>query len=86
MEMGPKDEFKKVRLFENVSESPPCACPPARSSGVLYPVRNSSLLTRVSLGDLLLIGFTFCFIEGKIQYVLYGGIERTGREEVSWSL
>jgi len=29
--------------------------------------------------------FTFCFTEVKISYVLYGGMERTGRGEVPWS-
>jgi hypothetical protein len=31
-------------------------------------------------------GFTFCFIEGKILFVLLGGLDRAGREEVPWSL
>ena len=34
----------------------------------------------------LLTGFTFCFIEGKILFVLYGGLDGIGGEEGLWSL
>ena len=34
----------------------------------------------------LLTGFTFCFIEGRILFVICGGLDGTGGEEGPWSL
>jgi len=34
----------------------------------------------------LLTGFTFCFVEGRILFILCKGMDGTGREEGSWNL
>jgi hypothetical protein len=60
-----------------------------RKSEMLKKFQHDSDIPKVSIFDyglwMLDSGFTFCFIEGIIKTVLFGGLDRA-EEEAPWNL